>query len=146
MERNKFEEQLKSLKQKQVQSDIRSKLPKVVSRQRKAECKRVKESRHQLLLKENRQRDIQNMNRAVQKYQFRPKVDKDFKRVKQLTECQKNRNKTEKEQPLFQVYGNSNERLFRDIRFRLQTYLYEKGAQQNPFANQLLGNLYKKNN
>lgn len=115
--------------------------PKIESRQRKAQSKVVENlnaERVKKQVRENRKKVLENV---VGNYSSRPNPERDFGRMIRDTQSKINRDKSKKVETLFQVHSHSNEQLMRNLNFRLQVYLFEKGILSSPIAHQLVNNL-----
>ena len=93
------------------------------------------------------EKDLQKerLDRAVENYSFRPKVEGDFDRMTKETAAREIRKITQHDNAdqvhLFSNHGFTIDGLMKDIRYKVSTALAEAGLQNSAYGQQLLKGL-----
>jgi len=132
----------------EVKVKVEANKPKVQTRQ-EVETKKIigKVEQKEMKVKtkiENEQR----IEKALENYSFRPKVEMDFNRVVQETEALTLKKKTVLDKAdqvvLFRVDGFNVKDLMKDMRYKISSALYDAGLSKTDYATSVIGNMVKK--
>lgn len=133
----------KRQKKELLHQNIQQNLPKVQSRQWKANVKVVEKYDSKMRKVHAKEEENQRIKEIISQYSFRPKVKPSFKRIVSDTRSHTIRKDTKLNRPQFRNtnQGYEDNRLMNNPRFRLQTRLFEAGLHTTDYAKNLMINM-----
>ncbi|KAL4482603.1 hypothetical protein ABPG72_005846 [Tetrahymena utriculariae] len=146
-EKQRFLEEEKRKQQLQEQKEIVLKNKDKVQVRQDYELEKIQMKAYQKeLIEKQKQLNEERIEQAIENYQFRPKVEADFNRLKKPTKAlvikqQTKLDKADKVE-LTQVHGYNVNQLMKDMRYRLSSALADAGLVHTDYARDVLKYLY----
>ena len=132
------------IKKQKLEKQIKSKLPDVYKRQRIAEIQKYNLAEQIYYKKKEPELREKRLKYLIERYKSRPDVPFDFKRLRSDTQALANRKEAVEVKPLFSNPGYEDQSLMNDMRFKLQTALFEAGLHNTEYGRNVMTNMAPK--
>ena len=128
---------------KALKEKIEAKAPDVNKRMEKAENALIQKLEDKKARETSEENRLERIKQAIERYTFRPQVERDYQRMTGDTVSVNIRKETKEHKPIFSNPGFYDDKLMGDVRFKLQTRLFEAGVQNSEYARNLMNQLSK---